>query len=254
MPAWLVAAAFAADAREAYLAGLEAWRRGRYPEALLRAEEALAADPALEEAQLLRGYALLRTGRVEDGLAALDAVDGVDDEAIADLAREAGERWTRRRSRDELALSAGQAVLFGTTYGRAAQRVAWVVEGRMPVAGPLLARAEVATPWGPRDDLHVVGPRASVLAEVSVPLGAGGWRVDVAAGPSLWVAVGDYWPSGSAPYVGGRAAAGVDVRASRRVGFRLDGGGAWYPEADRALPFYEQHADVRAVVTLYPTR
>jgi hypothetical protein len=253
MPFWLVAAALADDPRVAYAVGLAAWRKGKPRAALQWADAALASDPTMPEAQLLRGFALLRTGEVRAGLDALALVDDADDPEIASRAHRVSERWLSRRRRDEPAFSLGQSVLAGATYGNPAPRIAWIAEGQVPIRGPLLVRASVATPWGPVDELDVVGPRVGVLADVQIPLGEGVWRVDAAVGPSVWVAAGDYWPSGLSPFVGGRASAGIDLRATRRVGFRVEGGASWYPAADRALPFYSQVADARAILTLYPT-
>ena len=93
------------------------------------------------------------------------------------------------------------------------------------------------------------GPRFDALAVGLVPLGGGRWHLDLAAGPSAWVATGEFWPDGSQPYVGARVALGLDTRIGLSFGLRTEVGASAYPEATQDFSFYAEPVDIRFLFT-----
>lgn len=240
---WLCSLVLAGEGDAPYLRALAAWDRGEWGTALAEAEAALAAEPGHRPARLLEGYALFRLDRPEDGVGVLQALaaEPVSTEYDGVIQRRADRlwhRWADRARRDQVAVSGGFVLPVEKRYDTILPNVGLTAEVEVPVPGPVAVRAEVLLPVQPEGLFDVGGDYIGLEAVLHHPLGRGVWAVDAALGPELWLARGGYWSDGNQPYLGLRAAAGLDVRPARRVGFRLQAGTRWVPGALEDLPWY----------------
>lgn len=238
-------------AQTAYLVGLGAWKHREYDTALAKAREALAIDPTLAPARLLEAYALLRLDQVDAGVARLqslatDAPDTVADGEVQRRARILSRRITDRWRRDQWSLSLGHTLGLETVYQGVDLTAGPMFMVEAPLPKRLGVRADVQIEWATGNDtFDFGGPSGALLATWHQPIARGVWSVDLAVGPSLWWGIGGYWPEGYRPYLGGRAAAGLDVRFDRRMGMRAEVGTRYYPTVTRTLPWYSQPVDSR---------
>lgn len=241
----------APDATALYLDALHAWRGHDYEAALAGARAALAVDPGLYPARLLEGYALYRSGEVDTGLAALDALSkappkGPDDDAAIRRARTIYRRVTDRWRRDQLMLAAGQVVRIEGAYGGAAVVAGPSLDVEVPVVSDIGVRGELGIDWATGSDtFDLGGPTFAALATIHQPIGRGVWSADLGVGPVMWLGYGGYWDDGHQLYLGARAAAGLDVRFARRFGLRTELGTRYFPAVHDTLPWYGQPFDMR---------
>lgn len=241
----------AGDATEIYLEALDAWRDHDHAAALAGARAALALDPELYAARLLEGYALLRSGEVDAGLAALNALTKAppkspDDEAAIRRARSIHARVTDRWRRDQLMLAAGHVIRVEGAYGGSKMVAGPTLDVEVPVTEDLGVRAELGIDWATGSDtFDLGGPTLAGLATLHQPIGRGVWSVDLAVGPVMWLGYGGYWDDGHQLYLGARAAAGLDVRFTRRFGLRTELGTRYFPAVHDTLPWYGQPFDAR---------
>lgn len=241
------------DAREAYVKALAAWKRRSWKAAWVEATRALALDPELSEARLLAGYAALRLGKRGEGaetLAGLWLEPGPTPLPAASLeeARIVRSRYVAPLQRDQWWIGLGPSFFLEHTGGDTTPLLGWSLAAQAPVIGGLAVRLQGGGPWlGPEDDFDIRGPRFDLLAVGAAPLGGGLWHVDLAAGPSLWLATGGFWYDGSQPFVGARAAVGLDTRFGAGFGMRWEVGGSAYPQAAEDFSFYAEAVDVRVL-------
>lgn len=244
----------ASSADDVYLQALSAWQTGHTADALRLAVEAAHDDPDQEPARLLAGYALLRVRAPTAGAAvlrslALTPTDDPVDGRVRSAASVAIHRIEDRTTRQQLSISWLQVVGAEKIWSQ------WTASGEEALV------VDVPT-GGPRLRLDLSHRYATGLQDV------GGWRVAPMAlatwthghnaiylglGPSLWIARGVWWDSGVHPYFGARAAAGTDVRVSRRWGFSAEIGATPHL-TDRTLSWYAHPFDIRAGVEFWPGR
>lgn len=257
MLAFAISQASAADAAEVrYQAALDAWQHGDASAALATASDATAIDPSHRPARLLAGYALLNLNAEVAGLAVLESlcfepVESQVEATIHRLASRTVHRVDDRNHRDQVSASFFTVVgperggESGTGAWRAAGAHVWQVG--VPVAKHLTVRMEAQHRW--QFDLEDVG----------------GWRltpslawthtsrntaVDLAVGPTAFIAHGVWWESAYHLYGGARVSAGADWRFGRRFGFRIEAG-VTPLLLDRTLWWYDSPADVRLGVTTW---
>lgn len=234
-----------------YLLALEAWRAGRYSRAWRLASEALTLDPDLTPARLLAGYALLRMRRTEEAegtLAGLVLEPGAS--PLPPERRREAERLLRRqiapRQRDQWAVSVGNVMFVQRMGDMAVPLNGYVFAARAPLRERLAVRIDGGAPWGgTASELDIRGPRFGLYAVTAQPLGPGVLHVDLAAGPAFWIAEGRYWADGWEPYVGARAAVGLDLRIGAAIGLRYEMGASVFPMAADDLAFYAEPLDFR---------
>lgn len=237
-----------------YLLALEAWRAGRHSRAWRLASEALTLDPDLTPARLLAGYALLRMRRAEEAeatLAGLALEPGAS--PLPPERRREAERILRRqtapRQRDQWAVSVGNVTFVQRMGDIAVPLNGYVFAARAPLHERLAVRIDGGAPWGgTASELDIRGPRFGLYAVTAQPLGPGRFHVDLAAGPAFWIAEGRYWADGWEPYVGARAALGLDVRIGTAIGLRYEMGASVFPMAADDLTFYAEPLDFRVAL------
>ncbi|MFZ5477798.1 MAG: hypothetical protein ACOZNI_13565 [Myxococcota bacterium] len=175
---------------------LPAWEAGHAKTAGEAAARALALDPGYAPARLLEGYAMLRTRRLEEGVAALRAIEGDPD--VGALARRAANANDHRWDRGQVGIAVGTGVVMELYF----------LELTVPVSPSCRLRGSVA-------DSRFGGVIVSATGWCGKIFGT--WNVDAGVGPMTRV-------SDEFAYVGARLLGGVDVRPVRWVGLRVDGG------------------------------
>ncbi|MFZ5479477.1 MAG: hypothetical protein ACOZNI_22115 [Myxococcota bacterium] len=219
-----------------------AWAEGRWLEALVQSQAALARDPAYAPARLMHGLALLRVHRVREGVEELRVLQ--DDPHVGWLAGRAVTvnegRWSRK----------GLAVGLGVS---APAQWAPIVLAEVGLTDAWGLRATWVPMWdGDADEPDLSG---STLG-LAVARGwiAGTWRADVGAGPLVFHGDRRLPDNDGVPQTlaGGRVAVGLDVRPMRWTLPRLEAGydlvaGTCGSEACTA-----GHASVRFVALLTP--
>jgi len=165
-PAPVLPADPAADAFRIYACeGLPAWEDLRAVDALAAADRALALDSDLAPAILLRGLALIRTHRVQEGVTVLGVVE--DDPTVGPAAREAIARNEERWSREGVDLLVGLSFPWGVQVG---------------MGFPVQEKARIGVEVGPVGALLTAAPMG-IGGTWSWDLGAGlGWTWDPDAG------------------------------------------------------------------------
>ncbi len=232
-----------------YLLGLSAWKHRDFERTLDYATQATNADPRMGEAWLLRSYANLRLHAPDAALLSVKLARSSDREDVRAAARLLDNQLTQPRRRDSPALWAGLGSQLEFDYGAASP----VVVLNLGVTVPVLPRlsAEMVVRWNVADpgQFHVGGTTAAALGSWAIPVGKSRWSLNPAAGPSLWLAAGDYWASGTRPYLGLQAQADLDGRFSPTFGVFLDVSGQIYPgqlaELDWLLAPVEAETGVR---------
>jgi len=258
------AASFAlspAERREAatnlYVKGLDAWKSGKHSRAWRLASEALALDPELAPARLLVGYALLRLRRGDEGVVTLDGL--TLEPAASPLpvgTRRAARALVRRHAlpyrRDQWWVSVGNITFVERMGDSVVPLNGYSFAGQAPLVEKLALRIDATSPWGgTADALDVRGARFDVMAVVEERIDKGLWHVDLAAGPAFWAATGRYWADGWEPYIGVRAALGVDVRLGATMGLRYEMGASAYPTAADFLTWYAEPLDIRVALQVW---
>jgi hypothetical protein len=243
-----------AEASVLYVKALEAWKAGDAARASRLASEALTLDPELPPARMLAGYAAYRLKKRGEGQVTLDGIflapgpSGIPPERRAEIRRlqRAADRPYRR---DQIAISLGNLTILERSGDQPGIVFGYEGAVQVPIVSKLSVRVDAGAPWpNSGSDLDIRGPRFGVYAVASEPLGAGRWSLDLAAGPTLWVAEGRYWADGWEPYVGVRGAAGVDVRLTSGFGLRWELGASAYPWALDAIKWYAQPLDLRILL------
>jgi len=239
---------------EAYLAGLEAWQGSDWEGALARAREAQGLEPDHRAAALLEGYALMRLHQKDEGSARLRQLSELpaDDSTEREVQRRAERAWRRyaeRFARELVQLDGYAQSGPQFSYGATRLRGGWGAALTVALPGPVEARVGVSAPLPDFGLFEISGARFDLCAVTRLPVGRGVWTADLALGPTLWNATGNYWPEGSHRYTGLRASAGLDVRPAWRFGFRGELGGQYYfgaADLPHTLPF-----DVRLGLTTW---
>jgi hypothetical protein len=235
----------APNAVDLYRKALSAWQQKEVADALTLSTAAVNADPLLAEAWLLRSYAHLR---LDDRTRALASVRLARESSRADVRAAAGAleaQLTEPYLRDSPSLYFGFGPQIELRYGQSVPHVALNLGVGVPVLKRISARVEVR--WTALDpgDLGVGGARASAMAAWTLPLGNGRWSLTPSAGPSLWLATGQYWQDGSNPYLGVRADLDLDGRLSPTVGIYLAAGTEVYPAQMTDLQWLAEPLDIR---------
>ena len=240
-----------AEATRVYRHALDAWNDRRWSRALYLASQALELDPELAPARLLAGYALLKLRKPERAAATLDGLALEPGPSSVPLARrlDAEARVVRALApfqRDAWAFTVATA-FYGVRRSDRPQVLNGVAFAlRAPVFRGFALRAEGGAPWsGSANDLDVRGPRFSINAVTTQPIGKGKWHVEFGGGPALWIAEARYWPDGWEPYVGARGLVALDTRLGAATGMRFELGASTFPAALDDLPFYASPFDLR---------
>lgn len=238
------------EAEEAYLLGLALWNAQRWSSALRLARQALAADPALEPAQLLEAAALMRVEGTAAGLGRLDALAaGADDPRVRVGAAELRRHATVHHRREQWAFGLGNGLAV-EAVGDTPRMLAGL-EGSVqaPLSATFAVRLGVGTPLGGGETFDVRGPHADLLLTAHRPVGRGVVSADVGVGPGAWLALGPFWPEQHEFYLGARASAGLDVRTGPRGFFlRIEAGATWLPEARADLRDHARYVDTRVLM------
>jgi hypothetical protein len=257
-PAAVEAEASRSPADEAYLVALASWKAGDWTAAREGAAAALAIDAQHGPARLLEGFALIRDGRMRDGVEILDAISRDEallerDPEVSMLAVHVLRRYADRWRRDQWSLSAGPIWREGSA-SRALPGVHAVAgELWLPFSHRLGARFGVTTPLSADDALSITGPIFDAVLAWQQPIGTGVWHADVGLGPSIWTGRSDYWDGRfRGVFPGGRAAVALDVRPTQNLGFRLEAGVTSFYGARQQLDFWSTAFDVRLLATGYP--
>ena len=218
-----------ADVDAAYAQALAFWQSGHYADAELLSREILRAEPNFRPAQLLLGYALIRSHQPEEAeillkdLAAQPATNAFEWD-IHQRAYESYHRLSDFKRRNQWALGAGFGAMWEHGFDGDWQTVG---DGSFVFIAPLAPRFGVITEMSSPLTTQVfgVGGRAiSPMFTVWQPVGSGQSQFSLSIGPSLWLARGVWWPQGHQEYLGIHADAAFDIRVGRHVGFRFDVG------------------------------
>jgi hypothetical protein len=245
------------QAANLYVKGLDAWKSGKHSRAWRLASEALALDPDLTPARLLAGYALLRLRRGEEGVTTLGGLDlepGLSPLPPATLrsARRILRRHALPYRRDQWWVAVGNITFIERLGDTGGVLNGYSFSGQAPIVENLAVRVDAVSPWGgTADALDVRGARFDVMAVAEERIDKGLWHVDLAAGPAFWAATGRYWADGWQPYIGVRAALGVDVRLGAAMGLRYEMGASAYPTAAEDLSWYAEPLDIRVALQVW---
>lgn len=233
------------NAVELYRSALSAWREKNAADALRLSTAAVNVDPLLAEAWLLRSYAHMRLKDRPRAMSSVRLARKSTREDVRAAARALEAKLTEPYLRDSPSLFFGLGSQVELRYGVGVPHVALNLGVGVPVQERFSARIEVR--WTALDpgDLGVGGARASAMAAWTVPLGNGRWSLTPAAGPSLWLAVGQYWQDGSNPYLGARADLDLDGRLSPTVGVYIAVGTEVYPGQMADLRWLAEPLDIR---------
>jgi hypothetical protein len=234
-----------------YLQALDAWKSRDFPTTLDLCAKAVNQDPLLSEAWLLRSYAHLRLRQRERALASVRLARESDRADVRAAARGFEARLTQDYVRDSPSLWIGGGPLLELDYGELQPRVVLNVGVGVPLYTRLTARAEVRWTAFDPGELRVGGSKISALGAWTLPLGDGRWSVTPSAGPSLWIATGQYWEDGANPYLGLRADLDLDARLTPAFGIYLAVGTEVYPGQLAALEWLGQPFEARTGVRLW---
>ncbi len=241
----------AAEADTLYLKGVAAWRDGKWARAARLCSEALRLSPEHSPARLLAGYSLLRLRKLDEGLTTLDGLarPAEGPPLTPEVQRRAlhmQRRFTLPRTREQVSLTVSTVIAVERSGGFLTPLGGYAFAAQGPIVGPVATRVSFANPFGGSASLlDVRGPRFDLLAVTELRLGGGLWFMDLGAGPALWIAEGGYWADGTQPYVGLRAAVGIDVRMGRTLGLRLETGFSAFPQAAADLSWHADPVDFR---------
>ena len=243
-------------ADEAYLRALGAWRSGEARTALREARQATEIAGGLHEpAQLLTGYALLRTGSRAEGLAVLKALgEGptpAEDEAVRRSAWAAYHRYADRNERAHVSFFAAPQVAARFSGDALVPGFGYAFGVDVPLLGLFGPALEVSGYDTSAGDAVIEGPVLDLLGSMHVPIGGSAWALRFKAGPSVWLAHGALYGGELAPTIGTRTALGFDARPWPAMGFFFDIGGWAWPGLAETLPSWMFAWDVRTGVVLW---
>lgn len=243
--------AAADDPADLYLEALDAWKGRNFPRTLSLATKAVNTDPLFGEAWLLRSYAHLRLHEPERALTSVRLARESERDDVRAAARALEARLTQDYVRDSVSLWTGLGPIVELDYGSPRGRVGLNLGVGAPVWRRLSARAEVQ--WIALDpgELRVAGSKAAALASWTLPIGSGRWSFTPAAGPSLWIATGQYWADGVNPYLGLRVDLDLDVRLTPAMGLYLAASSDVYPGQLADLDWTYTPGDVRTGLRLW---
>ncbi len=239
------------SARDLYLQALKAWKRRDFEQARDLCKEAVSGDPLLTEAWLLRSYAHQRLREPALALASVRIARESDREDVRAAARSLEARLTQDDVRDSPSAWAGGGPLFELIDGDLQPRVVLNLGVGVPLWERLTGRAEVRWTAFDPGELRVAGTRASAMAAWTVPLGSGRWSFTPSAGPSLWIATGQYWADGVNPYLGIRADLDLDTRLTPALGFYAAVGTEIYPGQIADLRWLYEPLEARVGMRLW---
>ena len=245
-------------ADEAYLRALAAWRSGDARLALREARQATElAGGRHEPAQLLTGYALLRTGSRLDGLGVLKALaEGAtpaEDDAVRRSAWVAYHRYADRNERGHVSIYASPQVAARFSGDALVPGVGYSLGVDVPLLGLFGPAVELSGYDTSAGDAVIEGPVLDLLGSMHVPLGGGAWALRFKAGPALWFAHGALYGDRLAPTLGSRTILGFDARPWPAMGFFFDIGGWACPGLAETLPSWMFAWDVRTGIVFWFT-
>jgi len=246
-----------ADAEAALQLAIDAWEAGDWRRAALYAERALAHDPESHMAMLLEGWAMIKAGRRDDGVAALerlaalpiiDANEAQIQVAAEEVAQQARVRGQRRSAGFTLAFSLD----VSASAGRPIARPAPALSVQIPVWRFLAIRSDWwMTFSSSTESLAPGGPNTDWLVVAEWPIPNSIAALDFGAGVAVWRTWGAWWPEGRSTYAGVRLALGADVRTGERFGLRVETGATSWPGLYEDLGWYRQPVDARMALAFW---